>query len=154
MFKATEWELSTVTATSTADRSPLSPGIHHLYIESASFNPETGQYALTLSSLDRDDEVSTVKYFVFSKDGTLNNRAVGTLNSLTEAILGRREGILIPKDVTHGVVLAEVKLSKPKEYNGEMRQYPQIYEFSPVTRGYLDTISEVTVTIDQYAKED
>ena len=151
MFEITQWELSSLTAT--GEGTPLTPGIHHLYVEDAMYNPENGQYSLTLSSLDRDGERSSLRWYVYNQDGTVNNRSVGTLNTLTEALTGVRKGVLLPKDVMHGLVLAEVKLSKPKEYNGEMRQYPQVYEFSAVTRSYLDAAADAVVTIDQFTLE-
>lgn len=128
----TDWELSKVVPKADI---PLSEGEHILFIEGASYNPDDCVYNIRFQSLSKD-EVSTLKFFVRSSDNTsYNNVTVGTLNSLTHAVAGNEvNGILAPCDIEHMLVKADVKLSKPKEYNGEMRQYPSIYEFKPVTR--------------------
>ena len=127
------WELSNVVPKTEI---PLGEGEHILFIESASYNPDENIYYIRFASLTNDEEVSTLKFFLRTQDNTAyNNAVVGTLNSLTHAVAGNDiNGILAPADYEHMLVKATVKLSKPKEYNGEMRQYPSIYEFKPVTR--------------------
>lgn len=127
------WELSDVVPKT---EMPLSEGEHILFVEGASYNPDENIYNIRFKSLTNDEEVSTLKFYLRTQDNTAyNNAVVGTLNSFTHAVAGEEtKGILAPGDVEHMLVKADVKLSKPKEYNGEMRQYPVIYDFKPVTR--------------------
>lgn len=148
-FQLTEWEFSSTVAK--AD-TPLSAGTHHLYIEEAQYLPDNMTYTIRVRSLDTD-EVSAVKYFIQNTDLSINNRAVGTLNTLKKALFGVADGIAAPPDIIHGIVMAEVVMSKPKVYNGEMRQYPQIYEYKPVPRTYYETVAESGLElIEQYVE--
>lgn len=137
----TNWELSNVEPKTEI---PLSEGDHTLFIESASFNPDEQIYYIRFASLTNEEECSTLKFFLRTQDNTAyNNAVVGTLNTLTKAIGGpEMKGILAPCDIEHMLVKATVKLSKPKEYNGEVKQFPVIYEFKPVTRAEYEFAKE------------
>lgn len=136
------WDFSNLVPNEDA---PLSEGLHTLYIESASMHPIDFIYSIKFRSLTKDKESSVLKFYLKTKDSAdFNNATVGTLNSLTRAIDGPSgKGILASDDLVKRVVKAEVKLSKPKEYGGEMRQYPAIYEFKPVEKTELDIASQI-----------
>lgn len=125
-FKMTDWDFSKTVA---VENVPISEGTHLLYIENASYDGDQRTYSVTMRSVETD-ECSTFKYFMFNKDMSPNNRTIGTLNTLKKALTGDGEGILFPNDIIHGVVKADVKMSKP---NDKGRCYPNIYEFKPVT---------------------
>lgn len=130
-LKIETWELSDLVE---KENVPLSEGEHILYIENASYLPDEGIYTILFDSLTNEGESSALKFYMRSRDGmTYNNATVGTLNSLTRAVAGpNAKGVLSPNTLTNCLVKADVKLSKPKEYAGEMRQYPAIYDFKPV----------------------
>lgn len=127
-----QWELSKLVP---KEKVPLSEGEHILYIADAMYLPDECIYSIQFVSMSVDGESSTLKFYLKSKlSMDWNNATVGTMNSLTKAIDGpTEEGILAPGDLKGKVVKADVKLSKPREYNGEMRQYPNIYDFKPVS---------------------
>lgn len=135
-----QWEFSNLVP---EEEIPLSEGEHVLYIEEASYNPETVIYSIKFKSMTVENESSVLKFYMKSKDSLSFNKAtVGTLNSLTKSIDGPNgKGVLAPTDVVHRLVKAEVKMSKPKEYGGELRQYPGIYEFKPVDKSTYDMMA-------------
>lgn len=152
-LKIETWELSNLVP---KEDIPLSEGEHTLYIESASFNPDEQIYSIRFVSLTNENEVSTLKYYLKTQDNTAySNTTVGTLNSLTRAVAGPdKSGILSPTTLIQCLVKADVKMSKPKEYNGVTRQFPGIYEFKPVSATEYEIAKSYGYELkDQYVKE-
>lgn len=143
MKAPTNWILSSMNAVVT---SPLSEGVHNLRIVDAKFNEDENYYAVTLSSLDKENEQSTLRYYILKKDGNRNEPAIGTLNKLGFCIYGQDAGIPYPQDIINGVVKATVRYS---EYEG--KSYVAIYSFEPVNRQTLDMVVQAGFpVIDQY----
>lgn len=158
-MKITDWELSNIEP---VEEVPLSQNEHLLYIENATIIPvpETTQpniMKIKFKSLSKDGEGSLLSFFLRTKDGMdYNRQVIGTLNTLKRALRGPEytKGILLPDDMLHGVVKANVVLSNPREYNGEVRQFPNIYEFRPISKFELDTIASLGFqTQEQYSTQ-
>lgn len=142
-----EWEFADAVAEENVKRDPLSIGVHHLHIDKAMYVPDTGIFSLTLRSLDKD-ECSEMRFYMFKKDGTKNNMAIHTMNTLKRALTGTADGCLAPNRVENGIVLAEVKMGKPYvNGSGETVAYPQILDFEPVTADFftMAAFSESTI---------
>lgn len=145
-FKITNWDFSNTVA---KEEKPVSEGKHLFYIEGANYNGDQRTYSVTLRSVDTD-ECSEFRFFMFNKDMTPNNRSIGTLNSLKKALTGVGDGVLYPTDTVHGVVRAEVKMSKPNE-KGNV--YPNIYRFDPVSESdYQKAEDYFGEVIEQYVE--
>lgn len=145
MIKPTIWEFSEMKARETT---PLGEGIQTLRITGARMDADRGCYTLSLQSVDDDSKESTLYYYLIKKDGTRNEKAVGTLNSLSRAIYGCDAGLPFPDDIVNGLVSADVRIS---EYEG--RTYHNVYHFDPVDRTTLDSAAVLGPVIDQYCTE-
>lgn len=150
----TEWEFANAVAQETRSN-PLSVGTHHLHIDKAMYVPDTHIYTLTLRSLDTD-EVSEMRFYMLKNDGTRNNMAIHTMNTLKKAITGTGDGCLLPNQVEDAIVIAQVKMGKPYlNSKGETVAYPQIYDFEPVSAEYfgMAALSE-SIIAGQYTIKD
>lgn len=145
MMKPTAWELSEMIAKET---SSLQPGEQVLRITAAKADLDGGVYTLTLQSVDDDSKESTMYYYLVKKDGTRNERAVGTLNSLSRAVYGCDAGVPFPDDMVNAIVSAEVKSN---EYEG--KRYLNVYRFDPVDRTTLEAAALLGPVADQYCTE-
>lgn len=154
-FEEMTWEFANEIAVEEIKRKPLSVGAHHLHIDKAMYNPDTKVFYITFRSLD-NDESSEFRYYMMKKDGSKNNMAIHTMNSLKAALTGKGDGCLLPNQIENGVVIAEVKLGKPfTNDKGETVQYTQILDFEPVTVDYFDMVAmSENVIPDQYKLTD
>ena len=159
-FETTEWEMSDIEINDLPD---LTEGEHILYIEKAMYLPDdidptteqakTRKFTFTFRSITKDER-STMN-FNLTKNGVDNAKIYGTLNSLKHALRGEDsgKGILAPQNMEKGVVKATVKC-KPWEGNdGQVRIYPNIYHFEPVTIDEYELAGAVVQTVPQYVKE-
>lgn len=149
-MQITKWNMSDWIAK--ADM-PLSEGMHVLQIENAEMDDQTHAYTVKLRCVE-SDEVSTIKYFPVKKDGSRNNYAVGSLNSLGRALFGQDVGIPFMNDIINGVVKAEVTYNG--EYvktDGSKGKYVNIYSYQPITKEMLESLRLAGFKlIDQYTE--
>lgn len=159
-FSTLDWELGDIEINELPE---LSDGEHILYIEKAMYLPDdidkdteqakTRRFTLILRSISKDER-STMN-FNLTKNGVDNPKIYGTLNSLKHALRGpdSGKGILAPPNMEKGVVKATVKCKPWEANNGEVRIYPNIYHFDPVTIDEYELASAVVETVAQYVKE-
>jgi len=153
-FKTTEWELSSKVVTS----QPIEYGPRYLIIDNATYT-ETEKvskygiqyiektYRITVTDLTNKANFSLTYWPEgWNKEYTArvdNERDIGTLNTLGEALAGMNIGIPNPQDIIGGVVLANLKESTPDPQTG--KTYARCYKFEPVP-GDIAALAN----IDQY----
>lgn len=145
----TKWNMSDWKAKADV---PLSEGVHTLQVEYASIDDTTKAYSVTLRCVD-SDEVSQIRYFPVKKDGSRNNMAIGTLNSLGEAIFGQNVGIPWVDDILNGVVEADVKYSQEfVKADGSKGHYINVYAYRPIKKETFEALKELGFKLndDQY----
>lgn len=157
-MQITEWKLSNMIA---KNDEPLSEGEHVLQIENAIYDDDKHTYTLVLRCVD-SDQVSSVKYFLKKKDGSDNNSAIGTLNSLGNALFRWKDkekgipwkGIPFMDDLLDGIVRAYVNWGDEfVRIDGSTGHYVNIYQYLPVDgETFNDLKANGFKTIDQYTE--
>lgn len=129
-FKNTQWELSDKVA---SPSQTIEFGLRYLFIENATYDAEKKEYKIYVKDLTNEATYSLTYWLEgWNKDKTArvdNQTSIGTLNTLGEALAGVNIGIPNPQDIIGGVVLADVKESKPNEQG---RTYARVFEFKTV----------------------
>ena len=131
---------------------PLTEGVHTLQVEFASLDDATKAYSVTLRCVDTD-QVAQIRYFPVKKDGSCNNMAIRTLNSLGEAIFGQNVGIPFVNDILNGVVEADVKYGKEfTKSDGSKGHYINVYSYRPIKKETYEALKELGFKLndDQY----
>lgn len=139
----THWELSDRIA---EDSIAPEEGLRTLQIRSVRYDQDNDTYAITFKDLG-NKALFTLTYWLsnLEQDNTRtpNNQSLGTIHSLNYALTGLKNiGPLMESDIKGGVVIGDVKFSKP---NANGKQFPRIYHFDPVEED-VALLSE----IDQY----
>jgi len=141
-FKNTDWELSSKVVTQS---NKVEFGKRYVFIENATYDSERAEYKLFVKDLVNDARFS-LTYWLTSLDKNNqvvdNTSTIGTLNTLGMALAGVNIGVPNPQDIIGGVVLADVKESRP---NAEGKTYARVYTFSAVP-GDIAALAD----IDQY----
>ena len=146
-YNLTEWEFSHVEANERTYPQP-EEGARWLKIEDAAYSEDEAKYVIKVLDLTNEARF-TLSYWpkrVNKVTGELenNDQSIGTLTTLGRALFFG-SGVTVPSvnDIIGGVVVGQVKLSKPNESG---RRYPRVYEFAPVPKDMADGFSD----IDQY----
>lgn len=159
VFEPTKWEGSTIDVDPDMnyDRIDPEPGLQYLVITGASMDNSTARYSVDCMSLTNNAEFR-LTYFFGDKNDTsarpawVNKKQMGSVASLGIALTGKNYGVIAPKDVIGGVVMADVMVTE-SEKDGKIRHFARVYKFEPVPRDIAAAYSEIKDgdgNVDQY----
>jgi len=142
-FESKDWEFSNM-STETEFVQPEA-GDQYLYIESASYDPDSAHMDINFRSLGNGAEFR-IRYFMLTKNGNQNGFTGRVLRTLGKAV-NNEDKVLAPSDIEGAVVRANVMFTTPKEEGG--KSYPKIEEFLPVSKD----LAEFSGKPDQYFED-
>ena len=123
-------------------------GWRPLKITSASYDPETHIYKMTLKDLE-DNIIFQQKYTLDTRTETggwiEDGRGRGTMVSVMKALFGLDKGVPHPSNARGGVIMGEVKLNKTiSKKDGETEMvWTNIYHYKTAPEVYVLAYSDI-----------